>query len=435
MTERRTTNRVAQLAACMLAMAAIANLQYSWTLFTTPLMQSLGVRLSVVQFAFSLFIITQTWLVPIEGYFIDRFGARIVVTLGGVLVGLGWIGSGFTHSVGGLYLWYAIGGVGAGAVYGAAIGTALKWFPDRRGFAVGLAAGSYGFGTALTVIPISRMIDSSGYQHAFIFWGVVQGLIVMGAAQLLAKPPAGWAPPGRGFTFAKTSVLSKIQVSYTPWQMVQTPTFWLMYVMMTLVAFGGLMVVAQLRPIAATYGLDKHVLWFGVTALNIALILDRVLNGVTRPFWGWISDHIGRYTTMAIVFTLEAIAVFALLQFVGHPLLFVVLSGLVFFAWGEIYSLFPAAIGDVFGPDYATTNYGLQYTAKGTAAIFAGWGAAWMLERTGAWTPVFWAAIVCDLIAASLAYFWLRPLVARVTRERLEAQAAAATSLPLGEAL
>jgi MFS family permease len=196
--------------------------------------------------------------------------------------------------------------------------------------------------------------------------------------------------------------------------------------MMTLVAFGGLMVVAQLKPIAGRYGLDKGVLWFGVSALGIALVLDRVLNGVTRPFWGWISDHIGRYKTMAMVFTLEAGAVFLLLQFVDHPVRFVVLSGLVFFAWGEIYSLFPAAIGDVFGPKYATTNYGIQYTAKGTAAIFAGWGAALMMERTGAWTTVFWAAIFCDLIAAGLAFFWLRPLVARLTREREAHQPGAA---------
>jgi OFA family oxalate/formate antiporter-like MFS transporter len=418
----------------MVAMAAVANLQYSWTLFTTPLTEHLGAKLSAVQLAFSLFVVAQTWLVPIEGYFIDRFGARWIVTLGGVFVGLGWIGSGFASSLGSLYFWYSLGGVGAGAVYGASIGTALKWFPDRRGLAAGLAAGSYGFGTAITVIPIQRMIDARGFQDAFIFWGIIQGLLVMLAAQFLAKPPEGWSPAGRGFTFARPARVSTLQVSYTPWEMVRTPTFWLMYAMMTLVAFGGLMVVAQLKPIAATYGLDKGVLWFGVSALGIALVLDRVLNGVTRPFWGWISDHIGRYKTMAIVFALEAGAVFLLLQFLDHPVRFVVLSGLVFFAWGEIYSLFPAAIGDVFGPKYATTNYGIQYTAKGTAAIFAGWGAAYVLEQTGAWASVFWIAIVCDLIAAALAFFWLRPHVDRITRDRrqqsLAAEAAEAAAVP-----
>jgi OFA family oxalate/formate antiporter-like MFS transporter len=187
-----------------------------------------------------------------------------------------------------------------------------------------------------------------------------------------------------------------------------------MYLMMALVAFGGLMVTAQLKPIAASMGLDKTPLWFGVSALGIALVLDRLLNGITRPFWGFISDHIGRYNTMAITFTLEAGAIYALLQFVSRPVGFVVLSGLVFFAWGNIYSLFPAAIGDVFGPKFASANYGLQYTAKGTASIFAGWGAAALLERTGSWQPVLWAAVSCDLIAAALAYFWLKPLVTRL---------------------
>ncbi len=195
--------------------------------------------------------------------------------------------------------------------------------------------------------------------------------------------------------------------------MVQSGTFWLMYLLMTLVAFGGLMVTAQLKPIAATYGLDQRVVLFGVTALGLALILDRILNGLTRPFWGWLSDHLGRYHTMAMAFGLEAVAILILLQLVRHPLWFIILTGVTFFAWGEIFSLFPAAIGDVFGPDYATTNYGLQYTAKGTASIAAGWGAAKILEATGSWIPVFWIAVACDLLAASLAFFWLRGLVAR----------------------
>ncbi|MBI4420296.1 MAG: oxalate/formate MFS antiporter [Gemmatimonadetes bacterium] len=411
--EERIVNRWWQLAACILAMMAIANLQYAWTLFTIPLSEAFNVRLSVVQVAFTLFILFETWLVPVEGYLIDRFGARRIVSIGGVLVALGWIGSGFAQSVGQLYVWYAIGGVGAGAVYGASIGTALKWFPDHRGLAAGLAAGAYGFGTALTVLPISSMIDSSGYDTAFIVWGCIQGIVVLAAAQFLVKPPARWSPRGLGYTLAKRPQVIQATESSTPWQMVRTPTFWTMYIMMAMVAFGGLMVTAQLKPIAATFGLDKSIVFLGVTALGLALVLDRILNGVTRPFWGWVSDHIGRYKTMAIAFSLEATGIFALLQLIDRPVWFVILSGLVFFAWGEIYSLFPAAIGDVFGPEYATTNYGIQYTAKGTASIFAGWGAALLLERTGSWVPVFWVAIVCDLLAAGLAIFWLGPLVVR----------------------
>lgn len=410
----RVVNRWLQLTASVIAMAAIANLQYAWTLFTIPLTESLKATLSAVQLTFTIFILAETWLVPVEGYLIDKLGPRSVVTVGGVLVGLGWIGSGFAQTLGGLYFWYVLGGIGAGAVYGASIGTALKWFPDRRGLAAGLAAGAYGFGTALTILPIQRMIETSGYRSAFIVWGVIQGVIVIAMAQFMRKPRPDWKPSG--WVPAATAAVVQSRVSKTPLQMISTPTFWLMYLMMTLVAFGGLMVTAQLRPIARDYGMDKTIVMWGVSALGLALILDRILNGITRPFWGWVSDHIGRYTTMGIAFTLEAIAILTLIQFIDRPLLFVVLSGFVFFAWGEIYSLFPAAIGDVFGPNYATTNYGIQYTAKGTASIFAGWGAAWLVETYGSWPPVFWVAVACDLLAAALAFFWLRPLAARLTQ-------------------
>ena len=416
----RTVNRWLQLTACVIAMAAIANLQYAWTLFTIPLTKSLNATLTAVQLAFTLFVLAETWLVPVEGYLIDRLGAKRVVTAGSVLVGAGWIGSGLTHSLAGLYFWYTLGGVGAGAVYGASIGMALKWFPDRRGLATGLAAGAYGAGTALTILPIQNMIESSGYQSAFILWGAIQGVIVLVVAQFMLAPPAGWRPAGWVPPAAGASGVAQSQISRTPWEMLRTPTFWILYVMMTMVAFGGLMVTAQLRPIAAIYGLDKTVVWFGISALGLALLLDRIVNGITRPFWGWVSDHIGRYNTMAITFFLEAVAIFALLQVIDRPVWFVVLSGFVFFAWGNIYSLFPAAIGDLFGPKYATTNYGLQYTAKGTAAIFAGVGAAWLVGVTGSWTPVFWVAIGCDLVAAGLAFFWLRPLATQMTSPNAE---------------
>src|SRR5712691_6679669 len=230
----------------------------------------------------------------------------------------------------------------------------------------------------------------------------------------MLAPPRGWKPAGWGQAAARVGGrVQQSSISYTPFQMVKTSTFWLMYLMMTLVAFGGLMVTAQLKPIAASYGLDKSVVLWGVTALGLALILDRILNGLTRPFWGWVSDHIGRANTMALAFTAEALAIFALLLLVDRPIWFVILTGLTFFGWGEIFSLFPATIGDVFGPDYATTNYGIQYTAKGTASIFAGWGAAKLVEIGGSWIPVFWVAVVCDLLAAILALLWLKPLVVR----------------------
>jgi len=408
-----------QLAACIIAMLAIANLQYAWTLFTTPLTQSLHVTLAAVQWAFTLFVLTQTWLVPINAYLVDRFGPRVVVTAAGVLVGVGWVGAGLAKSLLTLYVAYAIGGIGAGAVYGATIGIAMKWFPDRRGLCVGAVAGSYGFGTALTVLPISHMIGTSGYQSAFITWGAIQGVVVMIAAQFLRMPPAGWLPVN--WETIKTRVQRKVQQSlrdYTTREMLQSGSFYLLYLMMTLVTFSGLMVTAQLRPIAENYGFDKYVLFSGMTVLNLTLLLNQVLNGSARPFFGWVSDHLGRYDTMAIVFILEAVAITALTLLVDHPVWFVILSGLMFFAWGDIYSLFPSAIADIFGGKYATTNYGIQYTSKGVGSILAGPCAAWLMAATGSWIPVFWAAVACNVTAAALALLWLKPRVTRLVKQQ-----------------
>jgi OFA family oxalate/formate antiporter-like MFS transporter len=409
--EKVARKRWWQLGGCVVMMLAIANIQYAWTLFSVPLTKGLHAKLSAIQLTFTIFVLLETWLVPFEGWLMDKFGPRLLATLGGILVGLGWIGSGMAGSVGALYFWYGLGGVGAGSVYGTCMGLALKWFPDHRGLAAGLTAGSFGFGTALTVIPIQRMIASSGYAHAFIFWGIIQGLVILVIAQFVKSPPGGWKPAG----WVPTPTIQRAQatVSYTPREMARSGVFYLMYFMMALVAFGGLLVTAQLKPIAVSYHHDKTVLLLGISALSLALILDRLLNGFTRPFWGWISDHIGRYNTMGIAFILEGLAKITLILFISNPVGFVLVTGLTFFAWGEIFSLFPAAIGDIFGPRHATTNYGIQYTAKGFAAIFAGWGAAKLLELTGSWLPVFYASMACDLLAGILALAVLKPLVSR----------------------
>jgi MFS transporter, OFA family, oxalate/formate antiporter len=292
---------------------------------------------------------------------------------------------------------------------------------------VGLTAGSYGIGVAITVAPIAAMIKATNYQHTFKWWGIAQGTVCLLAALLLAKPPVGWVP--ENWKEKQIAIKAKVRssvVDMTPWQMVSTGSFWVVYLMMTMVAFGGLVVTAQLNPMAASYKVDKIVVFGGMTALVLAIEVDRLLNGVTRPFWGWVSDHIGRENTMFIAFMAEAAAVFALLQLIHKPLWFIVLSGLCFFAWGEIFSLFPAITGDLFGQKWATTNYGIVYTAKGTASIFAGFGAAWLFEKTGAWSRVFWIMIACDVIAALLALFWLKPVAAR-TIAKADAMAAANT--------
>ena len=401
----------------MVAMVAIANLQYTWTLFTVPLSTGLKAKLSEVQVAFTVFILAQSWLVPVEGYLVDRLGARIVVAVGGLLVGLSWVGSGLAQSLSALYTCYLLGGAGVGAVYGACVGTVLKWFPDKRGLAAGLIVGAYGSGAVLTVLPIHRMIERSGYRSTFITWGIVLGIAVAFLARFMVGPASSWRPGGRQRRAAATAAekVRQSAVSYTPLQMLRTGTFHLMYLSSVLMTFGGLVVTAQLKPIAATYGLDKDAVMLGANALALALMLNLLATGPTRPFWGWLSDHIGRYNTMGLAFGLGAIAILAMVKLVHHAGWFMLLSALTVFAWGATFVLFSAAIGDVFGSEYAATNNGIIYTSKGVASIFSGWGAAKLLEATESWLPVLWAAFACNLLAAILAFFCLKPMVARIT--------------------
>lgn len=403
----------------MVAMLAVANLQYAWTLFTTDLTGSLHARLDEVQWTLTFFIIAQTALFPLNSYLIDRFGPRAVLTIASLFVALGWVGSGFANSLSTLYVAYAMGGIGAGAVYGGCIGVAMKWFPDKRGLCVGLVAGSYGFGTALTAWPVAYLIEHSGYRITFIIFGAIQGAVVLIAAQFLRMPPAGWLPAG--WEAIKARVRHKVQQSMcdcTPREMLRSGSFYLLYLMMTLVTASGLMLSAQLKPIAVTYGYDKYALFGGFTVLTLTLSVNQVLNGSARPFFGWVSDRIGRYDTMAIVFVLEAITIVALTLAVARPFWFIVISALMFFAWGDIYSLFPAAIADIFGNKHATTNYGIQYTAKGLGSILAGPGAALLMAASHSWIPVFWGAVACNVIAAGLALLWLKPRVARLVSEQ-----------------
>ena len=421
--KQRTSGKASRwliLAACIAAMLAIANLQYAWTLFTTPLKEDLGTSLAKIQWAFTIFVIAQTGLFPFSAYLIDRFGPRIIVTFASLMVAAGWVGAGLAgldKSLTGLYIAYGLGGIGAGAVYSACVGAAMKWFPDRRGLCVGFVAGSYGFGTALTAFPIDHMAKASGYQSALILWGAIQGVVVLIAAQFLKMPADGWVPAG--WEEIKHKVQRKVQQSernYTPREMLKSRPFYILYLMMTLVTFSGLMLTAQLKPIGEQYGLDKYILVGSGTVLS--LVMNQILNGSARPFFGWLSDQIGRYDTMGLTFIIGAIAMTALTLLVRHHVWFVVACGVTFFAWGDIYSLFPAAIADIFGNKHATTNYGIQYTAKGVGSILAGPCAVWVMEWYGSWLPVFWLAVACNVIAAGLAVLWLKPLIARLMRDQ-----------------
>jgi OFA family oxalate/formate antiporter-like MFS transporter len=409
-----------QLLIGVLCMSMIANLQYGWTLFVNPINAKHGWGRAAIQVAFTLFVLTETWLVPIEGYIVDRFGPRIVVVVSSLLVGAAWVMNSYASSLPMLYAAAIVGGIGAGAVYGTCVGNALKWFPDRRGLAAGLTSMGFGAGSALTIVPISSTIKSHGYEYAFLVFGIGQGVTVFLAGWLLRQPPAEFARVMSAGGVRRSSVPDR-----SPMEMAQTPTFWVMYVMFVLMAAGGLMATAQLAPIANDFKVaDIPVSILGLTlpALTFALSIDRILNGVTRPVCGWISDRIGRENTMFLAFALEGFGILLLGSLGSHPLGFVLLSALVFFAWGEIYSLFPATCADTFGAKFASANAGLLYTAKGTAALLVPLTSV-IAASTGGWRAVFLAASVSNFVAAAMALFILKPL-----RTRMRASVAAATA-------
>jgi len=406
--------RWGQLIFGIICMVMIANLQYGWTLFVNPIDQKYHWGRAAIQVAFTIFVLTETWLVPIEGYLIDKFGPRIMISGSGVLVAIAWVINSLADSLLLLYLGAAIGGIGAGVIYGGSVGNALKWFPDRRGLAAGLTAAGFGAGSALTVIPIANMIQSSGYETAFLWFGLGQGIIVVLVALLLRAPQPGEvaAPAAPAVQQTRRDYTpSEVLAPLATWEFYKSP-FFIMYLMFVMVGTGGLMATAQLAPIARDFKIDVvpvSILGLTLPALQFALSIDRVLNGVTRPFFGWVSDQIGRENTMFIAFMLEGIGIYALLHFANDPLLFVILSGVVFFAWGEIYSLFPATCTDIYGRTFATTNYGMLYTAKGTASLLVPLGNV-LTSWTGSWTAVFVIAAILNIIAAVMAPLVLRPM-------------------------
>ena len=404
--------RWGQLCVGIVCMTMIANLQYGWTLFVDPMDAKYHWGRAAIQWAFAIFVLTETWLVPVEGYLVDRYGPRPVVMVCGTLCGLSWVLNAMADSLVLLYVAAAVGGVGAGGVYGTCVGNALKWFPDRAGLAAGLTAAGFGAGSALTVIPIASLIASDGYEAAFLKFGLGQGLSVFALSWLLRAPGPGELPNGQA---SKKGGGGR---DYRTREMVGTSAFWVMYLMFVMVAAGGLMATAQLASIARDLRVaDVPVSLLGLTlpALTFALSIDRVLNGLTRPFFGWVSDHLGRENTMFLAFSLEALGILALSRFGHDPVAFVLLTGLVFFAWGEIYSLFPATCRDTYGGRHAAANAGLLYTAKGAASLLVPLASV-LATWTGGWVVVFVTASALNAIAAEIALLVLKPLRAGMRR-------------------
>lgn len=395
-----------QLIVGLICMAMMANLQYGWTYFVGPMAKAHQWEVGSIQVAFSIFIALETWLTPLEGWIVDSIGVRgpkFMVAFGGIAAALGWFINSKATSLEALYVGAAISGIGAGGVYATCVGNAVKWFPDRRGLAVGLTAAGFGAGAVLTVIPIQRMIASIGYADTFFWFALIQGGVVFVLAWLLRAPMPGEAP-------AATAVkVLQSRTSSTPGQVLSSPIFWLLYAMFVMVSASGLMVTAQIAIIAKDYGVAHTVILFGGTTLIVAGIIDNLANGGARPFFGWVSDQIGREATMGIAFTAGGIAYWLLGVAGTTPWTFVICAALIFFTWGEIFSLFPSTCTDMFGPKYATTNASLLYTAKGLSA-FAVPLANVIKVYTGSWHTVFFAASIMNFVVVGLALFVVRPM-------------------------
>ncbi|MBV9517890.1 MAG: oxalate/formate MFS antiporter [Hyphomicrobiales bacterium] len=398
--------RVWQLVVGVLCMVLIANLQYGWTLFVGPIQKAHGWRADEIQLAFSIFVAVETWLTPVEGFIVDRLGERgprLMVACGAIFVALGWALNSIANSLSLLYVAAVLSGIGAGGIYATCIGNAVKWFPDRRGLAVGLTAAGFGAGAALTVIPIRLLIASRGYEATFLIFALAQGAVVFVLAFMLR-------PPRPGEVAAVSSAkLQQSTRSFTPREVLASPVFWLLYVMFVAISASGLMATAEIALIAKSYGVADAMLWLGASTLTVVLIFDNVMNGLARPFFGWVSDRIGREYTMAIAFALGGMAYWLLDAFGTSPLAFVLFAGLIFFTWGEIFSLFPSTATDTFGPKFATTNASLLYTAKGTSAFLVP-VANLFQDATGSWHGVFLAATVTNFAVVLLAIFVLKPM-------------------------
>src|SRR3984893_7156068 len=396
-------NRWSQLFIGIICVALVANLQYGWTLFVTPIDNAHHWGKAAIQVAFSIFVLTETWLIPIEGFLVDKFGPRPVVSAGAICAGLGWVLNSYATSLPMLYFAAFISGVGAGCVYGTCVGNALKWFPDRRGLAAGLTAGGFGAGAAVTVIPIANMIKSSGYEQTFLTFGIIQGCCLFILGMLLIRPVA------RKSMACKANASTKID--YSTKQMLKTPIFWFLYIMFVMVAAGGLMATAQIGPIAKDFGLASlPITLFGATLplLTMTLSIDNLANGFTRPLCGFISDKIGRENSMFILFIGEGLALLGLMKYGHDPIAFVTFAALVFLCWGEIFSIFPAICADTFGSKFAAGNSGTLYSAKGTAALLV--PLASVLSSSGGWNLVFIVAAVISIVAAVSAKLILAPM-------------------------
>jgi MFS transporter, OFA family, oxalate/formate antiporter len=389
-------NRWVRLWSAFVGMIMIGNLQYAWTLFAQPMVKAHAQQhwqLSDVQWGFGLFIAAGTWTMPFLAPFIDKTGPRMLMALSGALCAVGWGSLGHVETLPSFYFLYCLAGVGVACVYACGVATAVKWFPDRRGIASGIITAGYGMGAAAFNPLFDYLIRRIGYSDTFLWTGISHGALIVLSGLVLINPPAD-------YKVAAAVVKAKVRrhdLNFTPAEMLRTPQFYFLFVAMLSVGIGGLMVTAQLKPVATDFKI-------GAAAVTVALVLTPLANGFSRILWGWVSDYLGREWTMFTAFLLQAVFLLAVTT-LGRTsdVMFVALMVLVFLTWGELYVLFPAVLADLYGSKNSAMNYSFLYSAKGFASILGGGLAATMFEKTGTWDYAFFGSAALALLSALMA--------------------------------
>ena len=377
-------------------MVMIGNLQYAWTLFAQPMVKAHAQQhwqLSDVQWGFGLFIAVGTWAMPFLAPFIDKTGPRPLMALSGLLCAVGWASLGHVGNLASFYSLYSVAGVGVACVYACGVATAVKWFPDRRGTATGIITLGYGMGAAAFNPLFDHLIRTIGYGDTFLWTGISHGALILMAGLALQNPPTD-------YKVAAAAVKPKVRrhdLDFNSSEMLRTPQFYFLYLAMLSIGVGGLMVTAELKPVATNFKI-------GGAALTVALILTPLANGSSRILWGWVSDYLGREWTMFTAFLLQAVFLLAAttLGRTGDAV-FVVLMVLVFLTWGELYALFPTVLGDLYGSKNSAGNYSFLYSAKGVAALVGSGIAATLFEKTGTWNYAFFGSAALALLSALMA--------------------------------
>lgn len=402
-----------QIVFWIIAMASVGVFQYGWTLSVGPIGVKHHWDRAAIQVAFSILLGVEAVSTILTGHFIDRFGIKRLLIVSGALIALGGCLNATADYLAQLYMGCGMVGVGVGFISCAAPNGAIRWFPNHRGAATGTVVTGFVLGSMFGVLGLYYLIQWLGYEISFLIVGLVTGAILVVLSRYLRMPNTN--------EVLEPAVAKKTN-DVTPREAVlsgKAGPFWILYAIFVLVGSGGLMMTAQFALIAADLKVANvpvmmPILGITMAALPLAMTFDRVTNAVCRPFFGTLSDYIGRENAMALAFSLEAVGVIALTKYGHDPLMFVLLTGLIFFGWGEIFSLIPTTLADTYGTKHATTIYGYLYSAKGVASFFAPLANV-LMAATGSWSLVFWVMAAAEMTAVVLVLFVLKPMRKRLT--------------------